>query len=367
MPRTGRRLAQRHERRTPQFNAAEGGAGPAARPTPLAISEDDDSDLALDPSAAQNAAPAPNFVPAPGAGNDTLVPLPPSDPAQTSDAVVSIPRNLSVVIPATCGVLGFLAILGFTLWCLYLRRQRRRAKAAAAAAPNYDAETMAKSVKLTRTPTSPTRGGLPSSPKDLKPQVDWAQKKGSGPELPIAVKLPTSPSANNSDEKYSFNLPMPPPPAVKKRFSIFNEVRKMPEFRDREAKPVRSFSTRSASLLSSRMSQRRRPNQAAAPPVPDVPSVCVTDCDTPAGTSVPVAKKMEGKLVGVVATFESTMPDELPVAIGETLRVVEVYEDDWCLAERVGRKKGRGIVPQACIAEKQLVEKKRFSMLMMMK
>ncbi|KZV96220.1 hypothetical protein EXIGLDRAFT_733783 [Exidia glandulosa HHB12029] len=232
----------------------------------------------------------------------------------------------------------------------------------------YDAETQkSRSAPLVVepvTPVSPTKYGLPSSPKDWRPPTK------DGAVLPIAGK-PSSSSSSTPKEKYPFDTPQPrrPPPAVaaapKQRFSIFGRVQAMPEFTDRDAKPVRSYSVRSASLLSSRMSTRRRPNQAQIPAVPDVPTFRVTDCDSPTETSSPLPT-LAGKLVSVVSPFDSTMPDELPVAVGETLRVIEVYEDDWCLAERIGRKKGRGILPQNCVSEKQLVEpKKRFSMLML--
>jgi len=57
------------------------------------------------------------------------------------------------------------------------------------------------------------------------------------------------------------------------------------------------------------------------------------------------------------------MPDELEVRLGETLRVLEMYADEWCLAERVGRgKRQRGVLPQFCVQDKEaLVPRKRFS------
>lgn len=359
-----RRIAQRHERRSPQISG-DGGAGPALPP----LDESDTTPLQVDPSVAKNAAPVPPVAPVPGIGNATLVPLPPTAPGASSSETpsatssptaeqVEIPTSLSTIIPATCAVIGVI-VFAFVLWNLWLRKQKRKAKKAVIAlyapSPNYD-ETLKHSTKHLLEPVTPVspsgQFGLPSSPKDVRP---------------MNAKFPSSRSSTPR-EKYAFDMPSPPPPATPatpKRFSIFGQVRAMPEFKDRDAKPVRSYSTRSASLLSSRMSTRRKPKQADTLAMPDLPALRITDCDSPVETSLPLPG-LAGKLVSVVQAFDSTMPDELPVAVGETLRVLEVYDDDWCLAERIGRKKGRGILPQGCVSEKQLVEpQKRFSMLML--
>lgn len=58
----------------------------------------------------------------------------------------------------------------------------------------------------------------------------------------------------------------------------------------------------------------------------------------------------------VVATlYAPTLSDELPVRLGETIRMIEEYEDEWCLVQRVGRTHERGVVPRFCLTERQEV------------
>jgi len=59
------------------------------------------------------------------------------------------------------------------------------------------------------------------------------------------------------------------------------------------------------------------------------------------------------KLVVVISTFATTLPDELEIRMGETLRMLEAFPDEWCTVERIGRgKKQRGAVPMFCLEEK---------------
>lgn len=57
----------------------------------------------------------------------------------------------------------------------------------------------------------------------------------------------------------------------------------------------------------------------------------------------------------VVALYIPSLSDELPIRLGETIRMVEEYEDEWCLVQRVGRTEERGVVPRFCLTERQEV------------
>lgn len=47
------------------------------------------------------------------------------------------------------------------------------------------------------------------------------------------------------------------------------------------------------------------------------------------------------------------MDDELYISVGETVRLLEEYEDDWCLVQRVGRiDAAKGMVPRFCLSER---------------
>jgi len=47
------------------------------------------------------------------------------------------------------------------------------------------------------------------------------------------------------------------------------------------------------------------------------------------------------------------MEDELSLSVGETVRLLEEYEDDWCLVQRVGRIDAeKGVAPRFCLSER---------------
>jgi len=59
------------------------------------------------------------------------------------------------------------------------------------------------------------------------------------------------------------------------------------------------------------------------------------------------------RLMTVANAFDPSMEDELCVAVGETLRLLEEYEDEWCLAQRVGRIDAeKGVIPRFCLMER---------------
>ncbi|KAI8982899.1 hypothetical protein BD414DRAFT_508615 [Trametes punicea] len=59
-------------------------------------------------------------------------------------------------------------------------------------------------------------------------------------------------------------------------------------------------------------------------------------------------------------TFIPSLADELTIKVGETLRMLEEYEDEWCLVERVGSRSGeRGVVPRFCLKERHRGQHKR--------
>lgn len=59
------------------------------------------------------------------------------------------------------------------------------------------------------------------------------------------------------------------------------------------------------------------------------------------------------RLVVVETTFQATLHDELEIRVGEILRLLEEYEDEWCLVQRVGPKDSeKGVVPRFCVVDK---------------
>ncbi|KAI0820239.1 hypothetical protein BC628DRAFT_1330937 [Trametes gibbosa] len=59
-------------------------------------------------------------------------------------------------------------------------------------------------------------------------------------------------------------------------------------------------------------------------------------------------------------TFIPSLADELTIKVGETLRMLEEYEDEWCLVEGLGnRSNERGVVPRFCLKERPRGHHKR--------
>ncbi|KAF8516756.1 hypothetical protein JB92DRAFT_2715080 [Gautieria morchelliformis] len=57
-------------------------------------------------------------------------------------------------------------------------------------------------------------------------------------------------------------------------------------------------------------------------------------------------------MVVVESTFTRSLHDELEVHEGETLQLLEEYEDEWCLVRRVGPKAAeQGVIPRFCVVD----------------
>lgn len=58
------------------------------------------------------------------------------------------------------------------------------------------------------------------------------------------------------------------------------------------------------------------------------------------------------RLVVVESTFAPSLHDELSIQEGEKLQLLEEYEDEWCLVQRVGlRSAEKGVIPRFCVVE----------------
>ncbi|KAI0784402.1 hypothetical protein C8Q75DRAFT_736264 [Abortiporus biennis] len=101
---------------------------------------------------------------------------------------------------------------------------------------------------------------------------------------------------------------------------------------------------------------------SATSPVPSPRSSSYGNLDSSWKSKTPLsgrprAKSVNGKryprLMLVVCTFVPSLPDELRINLGETLRLIEEYEDEWCLVQRVGKSEDeRGVIPRFCLQER---------------
>lgn len=78
-------------------------------------------------------------------------------------------------------------------------------------------------------------------------------------------------------------------------------------------------------------------------------------CDLPSLPSCPcVLIVRRPRLMTVAATYTPTLSDELPIKVGEIVRMIEEYEDEWCLVQHVGRTDDKkGVCPRFCLLERQ--------------
>lgn len=72
-------------------------------------------------------------------------------------------------------------------------------------------------------------------------------------------------------------------------------------------------------------------------------------------------QKLPRKML-VEHTFIPSLADELAIKVGEVLNMLEEYEDEWCLVERIGSRAGeRGVVPRFCMKERPRGHKRGMS------
>ncbi|KZP01040.1 hypothetical protein CALVIDRAFT_559699 [Calocera viscosa TUFC12733] len=148
------------------------------------------------------------------------------------------------------------------------------------------------------------------------------------PSMPRQPQPPRSPTSNVTKRPtadmvrpYQVRAPMPPP-------STMAMVGAYPVFSASSSPPQKRISADSNIPPSSS-------RYAVAPPPPSL---------SPA----------QGVFKNVLTTYSPQLPDELPLTIGERVRVIEVYEDGWAMVERVGPGPAggmmeKGVVPAECL------------------
>ncbi|KXN91425.1 hypothetical protein AN958_00687 [Leucoagaricus sp. SymC.cos] len=62
------------------------------------------------------------------------------------------------------------------------------------------------------------------------------------------------------------------------------------------------------------------------------------------------------RLMTVVNTFIPNLEDEVPIKIGDTVRMLEEFRDGWCTVQYVGKfNEAKGVVPRLCLQERKSV------------
>ena len=103
--------------------------------------------------------------------------------------------------------------------------------------------------------------------------------------------------------------------------------------------------------------------------LPPVPSPRSTSFQSVASTPSPAPRtglatvftpKSRPRLMQVTTSFQPSRSDELGLRVGETLRLIKEFEDEWCLVQRVGPPDAeKGVVPRFCLTERPRIIKNR--------
>lgn len=93
----------------------------------------------------------------------------------------------------------------------------------------------------------------------------------------------------------------------------------------------------------------------SVPSIPPMPAdLRASSASTSGASSTLSAPKKLPRLVTVVHIFTPSMEDELPIKIGEVLRLNQEFKDGWCAVQRVGKVNAEeGVVPQFCLEDRQ--------------
>ncbi|KZT34717.1 hypothetical protein SISSUDRAFT_956875, partial [Sistotremastrum suecicum HHB10207 ss-3] len=86
--------------------------------------------------------------------------------------------------------------------------------------------------------------------------------------------------------------------------------------------------------------------------VPPVPSPLRSASLSPKPDVKPSDGNKLPRLMTVKQPFKVSLHDELHVRVGETVRLLQEYQDGWTLCQRVGRADAeKGAVPRCCLIE----------------
>lgn len=189
----------------------------------------------------------------------------------------------------------------------------------------------------------------------------------------------TNDLADSSDEKLdrgdSIDLgpatwkPLPPPPQVHVQSKKHGPSRFLRPFLPRSSKPTPlsiatspppAYSPAAAGTTTTGNDMLKAPVDSApiqsplrtASIGPDSPLYKTLSQVPPNAGARRASSKPLPRMMIVVCAFVPSLSDELPIRVGEPLRLVEEYEDEWCLVQRVGGPDAdRGVIPRFCLQD----------------
>ena len=197
--------------------------------------------------------------------------------------------------------------------------------------PIAEGRPMEKQEVLVILPMEPPQS-VPASSVKWKPQIPHGHQNSAS----VDVKVTPPESARSPPPTYtSSGSTSPRPPALKLPIVTVSDENTLPI--PGLPSPVPS-PRRTSSFI------KEAPTEANLKPKPSLKG-----------------QKLPRKML-VEHTFIPSLADELSIKVGEVLTMLEEYEDEWCLVERIGARSGeRGVVPRFCLKERPRAHKRNKS------
>jgi len=273
--------------------------------------------------------------------------------------VASIPHNTKLLI-AVIAILAAI-ILGIVTWRLWAWRNRRRAQSDSSATVNEKRNTSSGKTSLFdlsdvenygRPTTLVLEVAPPAQEAIWVPQVKPWNPVTRSDELKQATTITvTSPKASSSSAS---SIRTPPPvyvpgqtPVVDTHHLAPSDLKSAFDHADTPITPhVRDTLMVTSPTLASPARHASFAYQQQQLPKPG--HVRRSSSSSSAG-SAKDANRLPRTMV-VAQTFAPSMADELTVAVGERIRMMDEYADGWCLVERGAE---RGVIPRFCLTERE--------------
>ncbi|KAJ6490767.1 hypothetical protein C8R47DRAFT_1045654 [Mycena vitilis] len=169
------------------------------------------------------------------------------------------------------------------------------------------------------------------APSERSPPPSYMADRGENSGAPSAfesqIPLPPSPPHQSTTP------PTPPTPPAKKALNPFS--REIPAAKPAPLEPIPQMP------LPSPLRSASFANQQSA---------------TFAEMETVEEEHAAPRLMNVINSFTPTLDDELLIQVGETVRMLEEYQDGWALVQRIGRIDApKGVVPRTTITDRERV------------
>lgn len=180
-------------------------------------------------------------------------------------------------------------------------------------------------------------------------------------KTPVTVPMPAAPAASmkRGSTKGPWTHIIPGSQPSGKNNYLFAQISSRPRDTPLTDSPPPSY-------VAASNAKRVGPPALAIPPRPDSANVMVPSPRSSSfGPDSPLYKtpgkdlkhksflgsKPLPRVMIVQSTFKPSLTDELLVRVGEKLKMLEEYEDEWCLVQRIGGDMQKGVVPRFCLRE----------------